>query len=186
MAGIEAAVPGGERLHAPTILGMAVGFLGAALLVAPGALGGKPSASLLTGFLILQLGNVGWCLGSVLQKRAPKGNPVVTGAIQQFAAGLAYLIALAFVKTPPFQVTAKGAGAVAYLVTFGSIVAFTAYLIALQNLPVTIVSTYAYVNPVVAVILGSWIYREPFGWRESAAMAIIFTGVWMVKRFSRV
>jgi drug/metabolite transporter (DMT)-like permease len=72
-----------------------------------------------------------------------------------------------------------------YLATFGSIVSYSAYLYVLEKLPVSIVSTYTYINPVVAVTLGWWFYREPFGWREAGAMTVIFLGVWLVKRAAR-
>jgi multidrug transporter EmrE-like cation transporter len=71
--------------------------------------------------------------------------------------------------------------AVAYLVLFGSIVGYSAYLYALRRLPVALVSIYSYVNPVVAVTLGWIFYREPFGLREAGAMLIIFAGVALVK-----
>jgi len=70
-----------------------------------------------------------------------------------------------------------------YLAIFGSIVGYTSYVIALNRLPVAIVSLYTYINPVVAAILGWMIYQEPFGRREVSAMAIIFLGVAIVKRF---
>ena len=68
---------------------------------------------------------------------------------------------------------------------FGSIVGYSAYAYALDRLPVAIVSIYPYVNAVVAVALGWLVYREPFGAKEAAAMAIIFTGVALVKRYTR-
>ena len=71
-----------------------------------------------------------------------------------------------------------------YLVVFGSIVGYSAYVYALDRLPVAIASVYTYVNVVVAMALGWLVYREPFGWREAAAMLVIFAGVWVVKRYS--
>ena len=68
-----------------------------------------------------------------------------------------------------------------YLVTFGSIVGYSAYIYALDRLPVAVVSIYPYVNSVVAVALGWLFYREPFGAREAGAMLVIFTGVALVK-----
>jgi drug/metabolite transporter (DMT)-like permease len=76
-------------------------------------------------------------------------------------------------------------GALLYLVFFGSIVGYSAYAYALDRLPVAIVSVYPYVNAVVAVALGWLFYREHFGAREALAMAVIFAGVGVVKRFSR-
>jgi drug/metabolite transporter (DMT)-like permease len=79
----------------------------------------------------------------------------------------------------------RGVAAIFYLVIFGSIVGYSAYIFALDRLPVAVASIYPYVNSVVAVTLGWLFYREPFGTREAAAMAIIFTGVALVKRYSR-
>jgi drug/metabolite transporter (DMT)-like permease len=75
-------------------------------------------------------------------------------------------------------------GAILYLVVFGSIVGYSAYVYALSHLTVAVVSIYSYINPVVAVFLGWLFYREPFGGREALAMAIIFAGVALVKTFS--
>lgn len=192
MTSVEALVPGGAKIHPPTIIGMLVGFTGVAILVGPDAVG--PDAvgqhgnlQLLWGFLVLQFGNFGWALGSILQKRLPRSsNPVTTGAIQQFAAGLVYLLAALIFQPPLHEVSMRGIGALLYLVIFGSIVGYSAYVIALERLPIAIVSIYTYVNPIVAVTLGWLFYREPFGWREAAAMTVIFLGVWLVKRFSKV
>jgi drug/metabolite transporter (DMT)-like permease len=72
-----------------------------------------------------------------------------------------------------------------YLVVFGSIVGYSAYVYALEHLPVALVSIYTYVNPIVAVWLGWLVYREPFGGTELLGMLIIFAGVAVVKHFSR-
>ena len=75
--------------------------------------------------------------------------------------------------------------ALLYLVVFGSIVGYSAYVYALDRLPVAIASVYPYVNSIVAVALGWLIYREPFGPREALAMVVIFFSVALVKRYSR-
>ena len=74
--------------------------------------------------------------------------------------------------------------AICYLITFGSLVGYSAYVYAMSRLPVAIVSQSPYVNVVVAVTLGWLFYREPFGMREALAMGIIFAGVAIVKRYS--
>ena len=76
----------------------------------------------------------------------------------------------------------RGVMALLYLVIFGSLVGYSAYLLAISRLPVAIGSSYNYVNPVVAVVLGWVFFREPFGLTETAAMLIIFAGVALVKR----
>jgi drug/metabolite transporter (DMT)-like permease len=70
-------------------------------------------------------------------------------------------------------------------VTFGSVIGYSAYLYVLDKLPVSVVSTYNYVNPVVAVFLGWLFYRERIGIRELLAMLVIFAGVALVKRYGR-
>jgi drug/metabolite transporter (DMT)-like permease len=185
MVGVEALLPGGERLHGPTLMGMAVGLLGASLLFAPGAHGQGVDWNLLAGFLILQVGMAGWSFGSIYQRRtAGKAHPIVAGAAQQLAAGLAFLPPALLLPEHPVYWSARGIGAMAYLVVFGSVVGYSAYAFALDRLPVAIVSIYPYINAVVAVTLGWLFYREPFGGREAAAMIVIFAGVALVKRYS--
>ena len=185
MIGIEALVPGGEALHAPTIAGMLIGFAGVAILVSQGGLAGSGGA-VLSGFLVLQLGCAGWALGSIGQRRTPaKAHPMISGAVQQLATGLVMILPAHLVKAHPIHWSPRGIAALFYLVLFGSIVGYSSYIYALSNLPVAVVSIYNYINPVVAVFLGWLFYREPFGPREAAGMAVIFLGVAIVKRFGR-
>ena len=186
MVGCEALLPGGEPLHLPSIAGMLVGLAGAALLFLPDVHTGAFNAGLLSGFLVLQLAMAGWAFGSIYQRRQPAAaHPIVIGAVQQLAAGLACLPLALIFHEHPIHWTQRGVAAILYLVVFGSIVGYSAYIFALDRLPVAIVSIYPYVNSVVAVTLGWLFYREPFGSREATAMAIIFTGVALVKRYSR-
>jgi drug/metabolite transporter (DMT)-like permease len=182
MVGLEALIPGGARLMWTTAVGMLIGFLGASLLVGPSLLHEGMGGHIWNGFLILQLGSASWSLGSILQKRSvSEVHPVVNGAVQQLAAGLAFVIPALLTGRTPEKWTAEGAGSILYLVVFGSLVGYSAYIYALERLPVAIVSIYTYINPIVAAILGWWFYREPFGRTEILAMAIIFTGVGLVK-----
>jgi drug/metabolite transporter (DMT)-like permease len=183
LVGLEALLPGGERLHWPTIFGMLVGLCGAALLVTPDVMGHSLNRNILAGFLILQLGMASWSLGSIIQKRQEmKAHPIVVGAIHQLAAGLAFLPPALLVPEHPIAWSWRGAAAVLYLVVFGSIVGYSSYAYALDRLPVAVVSIYPYINSIVAVTLGWLFYREPFGWMEAVAMIIIFLGVALVKR----
>jgi drug/metabolite transporter (DMT)-like permease len=184
MVGAEALLPGGERLHAPTIGGMAVGLAGAALLFTPDA-GAHIDRNLLNGFLMLQIGMAGWSFGSIYQRRkAGKAHPVIAGAVQQLAAGLVLLPFVLAIPQPAVHWSTRGVMALLYLVCFGSIVGYSAYVYAMDRLPVAIVSIYPYTNAMVAVTLGWLFYREHFGGREALAMLIIFGGVWLVKRYS--
>jgi drug/metabolite transporter (DMT)-like permease len=105
----------------------------------------------------------------------------LTGALQQFAAGAVYFLVSLLTPSPPVHWTPAGIAGLVWLVTFGSIVGYSAYIYSLATLPVSLVSIYTYINPVVAVLLGKMIYDEPFGRKEVVAMIVIFLGVVIVK-----
>jgi drug/metabolite transporter (DMT)-like permease len=185
MVGAEALLPGGERLHAPTVGGMLVGLAGAALLVAPDLGPHALDHSLLNGFLILQLGMAGWSFGSIYQRRkAGKAHAIVAGGVQQLAAALILAPFALLVPQPPLHWSTRGVLALLYLVCFGSLVGYSSYAYAMDRLPVAIVSIYPYVNAVVAVFLGWLFYGEPFGMREAISMLIIFASVAAVKHYA--
>ncbi len=185
LVGIEALAPRGEKLHWPTARAMLIGVAGVAFLVSGrGTLGSNPRA--IQAFLLLQLGCAGWSLGSIAQRKATsKAHPFISGAVQQFAIGIVFAIP-AILRREPIHWTTRGTLAVIYLMIFGSIVGYSAYIFAMDRLPVAVASIYTYVNPIVAVLLGWVMYHEQFGVREGIAMTIIFVGVWMVKRASHV
>ena len=188
LVGLEA-WSGGDGLRVRTLLAMLVGFLGTALLLTPNGQTGF-TANNMKGFLLLQLGNLAWAAGSVLFRRRGAGekrcHPIVSGGVQQLATGLAVGAAVLLAPAQaPIAWSTRGNLALLYLVFFGSIVGYSAYVYCLDKLPMSLVSTYTYINPLVAVSLGWLFYREPAGWRELAAMAIIFVGVYLVKRSQR-
>jgi drug/metabolite transporter (DMT)-like permease len=186
MVGVEALTPGGARLHFPAVRGMLVGLAGVGFLIAPAAVASATdSQALLKGFVTLQIGAAVWSVGSIAQRRlATRAHPIVSGAVQQFATGLAFVIpALLQSRTAVWD--AKGIGAVVYLAIFGGVIGYSAFIFSMDRLPVALVSIYTYVNPIIAVLLGWLFYREAFGWREVVAMLIIFAGVAMVKQSSR-
>jgi len=188
MVGLEA-LTGGDRLRWRTLAAMLIGLSGTALLLTPDGAGF--TANKWKGFLLLQLGNFAWASGSVMFRRrasagAAKSNPVVSGGVQQLATGLAMIPLFAVFPTSPIEWSTRGTLALLYLVFFGSIVGYSAFVYCLDKLPLPLVSIYTYVNPLVAVALGWIFYREPAGWREFAAMAVIFTGVYLVKRSQAV
>ena len=183
MVGVEALTPGGERLHFSAIRGMLVGLAGVAFLIAPAAFASATdSQALIKGFVTLQIGAAVWSLGSISQRRlVTRAHPIVSGAVQQFATGLAFVIP-ALLQSRSAVWDAKGIGAVVYLAIFGGVIGYSAFIFSMDRLPVALVSIYTYVNPIIAVLLGWVFYRETLGWREVVAMLIIFTGVAMVKR----
>jgi drug/metabolite transporter (DMT)-like permease len=185
MVGVESLFPAGERIGLRSLAGLLVGFAGCALLVAPevGRLGF--SSHYWKGFLALQVGALGWSFGSIYNRNRPRTvHAFVNGAVQQLGAGLSSL-PLALAGDWPAAWTARSTAAFFYLVIFGSIIGFSAYVYALDHLPVAVATLYSYINPVVAVWLGWLVYREPFGAREAAAMAVIFLGVGLVKKHPR-
>ena len=188
--GIDSLLPGGERLHAPTIRGLLLGFCGVLILIAPAAWAAVTQHSFASGgaivlaFLLLQVSGATWALGSLLQRnRRSRAHPFVIGGVQQLSTGLTLLVPGIF-ALPSAHWTTRGMTAVVYLAIFGGIVGYSCYALALSKLPAAVVATYTYINPVVAVFLGWWMYREKFGLREAGAMAIIFGGVAMVRRAS--
>jgi drug/metabolite transporter (DMT)-like permease len=183
--GIEALMPGGERLHKPAIAGMLVGLAGVLILVVPDALRDGFQGPVLLGFGIIQIGACGWAIGSsLLRQHQTRANPIVSGGVQQLGAGLVFLLP-AWIEThwfaAPVHWDTQGISAIAYLVVFGSIVGYSAYVYSLSHLPVAMVSIYNYVNPMVAAGLGWLFYRERFGRREFSALVVILVGVGLVK-----
>ena len=186
LVGVEALLPGGERLRAATVGGMVVGLLGASLLFTNDFAGQAIDRSLLDGFLILQIGMAAWSFGSIYQRRqSGKAHSVIAGGVQQLAAGLVLLPFAVLVPHQAIHWSVRGVSALLYLVCFGSIVGYSSYMYVMDRLPVAVVSIYSYVNAIVAVALGWLFYREPFGFKEAAAMAVIFAAVAVVKRSSR-
>lgn len=189
MIGVDALVPGGERFHKPVLWGMLLGLAGVLLLLLPSGTGGGEAmtSKVIVAFLVLQLGNLGWSVGSIYQRRMPtRAHPIVSGAVQQMATGVLFWIpALFTLRHTEFQVTWRGSMAILYLATFGSIIGYSAFLYAMDKLPVSIVSTYTYVNPIVACVLGWLLLNERFGMREGVAMAITFVGVAVVRHFQK-
>jgi drug/metabolite transporter (DMT)-like permease len=173
---------GNDRPHAPTTRGLAIGIAGVALLVAPTAMKQGLGSGTVVGFLILQIGCIGWVTGALLQKRlGGAAHPIVNGAVQQLATGIVFIVLAFTFERMPAHVTLRSGGGVAYLIVFGAVIGYSAFVFAMDRLPATVVSIYTFVNPVVAVFLGWLIFVEPFGWRDLAAMLLIFTGVAVVK-----
>jgi drug/metabolite transporter (DMT)-like permease len=190
--GIDALLPGGAKLHGPTIRGLLIGFAGVLVLVAPAAWTALTQHTFAAGgavvlaFFVLQANAAIWALGSLLQRnRRSPAHPFVIGGVQQLSTGLAFLVPGVF-QMPSAHWTSRGMAAVVYLAIFGGVIGYSCYALALSRLPPATVATYTYINPVVAVFLGWWFYRERFGLREAAAMAIIFAGVAMVRRATLV
>jgi drug/metabolite transporter (DMT)-like permease len=153
---------GGERVPRGTLIGVAAGFSGVALLLLPGGSGGHVR---LASLFIVCLAAPCWALGSYLSKRrALPADPFLSTALQMMLGGVASLLAgaargeLGGLDVAAFS--GRSLAGFAYLIAIGSLVAFTAYVWLLQHAPISKVATYAYVNPVIAIFLGWAILSE--------------------------
>jgi drug/metabolite transporter (DMT)-like permease len=193
MATVESLWPDGERLQRRVLVGLVIGFSGIVLLVWPDlTLGTASSRGFLAGVIALQVAAIGWSIGSSYSKRhgtrpsAAAGGDIdgVLGstAYQMLAGGL-IMMAAGTLRGEWGQLyfTTRTTTALVYMSTLGAIGGFVAYTYALRHLPVSFVSLYAYINPVIAVALGVLVLHEPFTWRMAIAAALVFAGVAVVR-----
>ncbi len=174
--------PGGRRPSLGTFGALALGFCGAALLAAPGGAGGNLS---LAPVLVVLAACVAWGAGSLYSRDADlPASPLWVTTIQMLAGG-AVMIAFGlgigeWRGFDPQAVTATSLLAFAYLVVFGSLVAFSAFSWLIRTTEPTLVATHTYVNPVVAVFLGWLIAGESVGPRTIAASVLIVGAVFLI------
>ncbi len=182
MAIIELFRSSGERVSMQSGVGMAIGFLGVALLVSPGITGAS-GVGFLLGALAIQVGGICWQLGSAHGKYNLKHVPLMASAALQmfFGGAIVTIVGFAIGEGPKFALNPRTFGALLYLTIFGSVVAYSAYVYALAHLRTTVTALYAYVNPIVAVFLGWLILSEPITARSVLAMIVILAGVALVQ-----
>jgi len=183
MAGVEACI-GGERFTTRTLTGLLVGFGGIVVLVWPElTLGTADSRRFLIGVIALQIASFGWALGSAYSRRNTRNDHLLgTTALQMLAGGVMLLVAgTLHGEWPQLAFNARTTTALLYLATIGAIGGFVAYTYALRHLPVSFVSLYAYINPIIAVALGVLLLGEPFNLRIAAAAALVLVGVAIVR-----
>jgi drug/metabolite transporter (DMT)-like permease len=166
MVGIEAMRADGERVPARHLWGLVVGFIGIVLLVGPQI--DVDGRGFLGGVVATQFACLGWALGSMYARRRSADENVLTAAaFEMLFGGLALLaVGVALKEWRAVVINPRTGGALLYLILIGSIVGFSAY---------------AYVNPIIAVILGALLLREPFTVRMALAAALIFAGVGLVR-----
>ena len=168
------------------MLGLAGGFVGVGILVGPAIAapaGGSRHAGL--GMLILLFGSLMWSVGSLYSRRARNSSSPFLSSAQTMlcGGGLMVIAGLAHGEARNFhfsQVTAVSLGAFLYLVLIGAIVGYTAYIFLLRHCDPSKVATYAYVNPVVAVLLGAFFAGETLSFRTAVAAAVIIGSVALV------
>jgi drug/metabolite transporter (DMT)-like permease len=174
---------GGARPTKRVIVGLLLGLLGVGLLVSSRA--SDSSRVDPRGAVILILASASWAWGSVISKSAPlPKSPFLATSMEMIGGGLLLLltagVAGQFAQFKPAQVTGSAALAWSYLVVFGSLVGFTAYIWLLGVTSIAKAGTYAYVNPIVAVLMGWAILHEQVTSRMLLAAAVILVGVALV------
>jgi len=186
MVGIDALTPHGQRLTVRRVVGLVIGLSGIVMLVWP-EIRLDNSRAFMGGVAAAQIACLGWALGSIFARRrghtdARDESVLVTAAYEMLFGGLFLFVAgSARGELGWLAFNNRTAAALAYLIVFGAIAGFTAYAYALKHLPVATVSLYAYVNPVIAVVLGTLILREPFNARMGIAAGIVLVGMALVR-----
>jgi drug/metabolite transporter (DMT)-like permease len=165
-----------QRLSWRALVGLALGFGGVALLVGPGA------GSFSWPALVVVFTSLGWAAASLYSRGAPQPAPLLFAAMQMLAGGVLLFVAggirgeFAHLQRP----TLSAGEALLYLIVVGSFVGFTAYSWLLRNARMSLVGTYAFVNPVVAVLLGWGFNNESLSLRTLVAGAVIVSGVALI------
>ena len=182
--GIESSLKGGERLQWRALAGLAIGFAGIVVLVWPEiTVGGGEGRAVIGGVIALQLACLGWALGTSYTKRHPSSeDPLAASTVQMIFSGVMLLgIGTATDEWSQLHFTARTLAAMIYLTVAGSIVAYTAYVYAVKHLPISTVSLYAYINPLIAVALGSLLLGERFSFRIIIAAGLVLAGIAVVR-----
>jgi drug/metabolite transporter (DMT)-like permease len=182
MVGVNALMSDDHHLRPRQWIGLAIGFSGIVTLVWPDiSFGGRDGRMLLFGVLALQIGAIGWAIGSSYTRRRASTDLLGSAAQQMIFGGiLMLLIGGALGEWTRVSLTPRTTVALVYLTFVGAVVAFVAYSYALKHLSIAVVSLYTYVNPVIAVSLGVWLLGEAFHTRMILAAVIIFSGILVV------
>lgn len=187
MALIDALRPRGQKPSAPTVLGIVIGFCGIALLIGPAHLAGGAGRVDLLGALAVLWAAFAWSAGSLYSRKAHlPSSPLLGTSMEMLVGGAALLVFGVLVgDLRELNVAAIAPASwlgLGYLIVFGSWIGFTAYTWLLRVAPTPLVSTYAYVNPVVAVVLGFLLAGEALTSRSILATVIIVGAVILTTR----
>jgi drug/metabolite transporter (DMT)-like permease len=184
MSAVEAVIPGGERLRPTVVAGLTVGFTGIVVLVWPDLTFGSGNRRwFLAGVIALQIASIGWSLGSAYSRRHARTDHLLGTTACQMLAGGMFMTAAGTVRGEWSHLSFNAATtwSLIYLSTIGAIGGFVAYTYALRHLPVSFVSLYAYINPIIAVTLGVLVLHESLDSRMAIAAALVFCGVAVVR-----
>ena len=183
---IEWLRPGGRRPSGAALIGVIIGLAGIALLIGPSAFMGAQDVDPMSAIVLL-MGSISWSAATVFGKRASvPPAPLLASAMQLLGGSVGLIVASVVTgelgQVQPAEISLKAFLAVAYLIVFGSIVAFSAYSWLLRVASPAKISTYAYVNPVVAMLLGWAFADERMSARVLIAAAVVLAGVVLITR----
>lgn len=176
---------GGTKPSWQAIVGLLLGFGGVFVLVGPGEIAGSQHAFKTSGLILLMFAPILWSMGSIYSRGAdmPKSTLMSTGLQMLAGAASLFIVSVATGELQGFnfdEVSMRSWWGLVYLITFGSLVGFVSYGWLIQNAPVSLTSTYAYVNPMVAVLLG-WLFAgEELNARIAVSSVIIIGAVIMI------
>lgn len=177
----EAVILREKHLKPTTIVSTLIGFSGVAILLLHGA---HSSFGLVPCIAVLA-GSVCWAVGSVFNRSMdlPKSRPVTAGATMMLGGIGLFALSAAFGELDPFpHISLRAVGALAYLIVFGSLIAFTAFVWLIGHMSASRVSSYAYVNPVIAIAIGYFWAAEPITPRILAGTALVLISVFLILR----
>ncbi|MBK7452467.1 MAG: EamA family transporter [Anaerolineales bacterium] len=185
----EAIRPNGVKPNWQSIVGLLIGFLGIYVLINPTEAAAGAGLNIY-GVVALLFACLLWATGSVYSKSAdlPKASLMSTGAQMLMGSIGLFIVSLVTGELNgwnPAEVSTRSLAGLGYLITIGSIVGFGSYTWLLQNAPISLVATYAYVNPIVAILLGVWLANETLEPRIGLATAIIIGSVVFINSRSK-
>jgi drug/metabolite transporter (DMT)-like permease len=183
MVGMESLLPKGPKLNATILIGLIMGLAGVCLIF------GKDTKYLadpdnLIGVLALLGAVISWSIGSLYSKYVKVDvHPLMGASVQMLMAGIVLsAVGISIGELPRLRFEINGLLSLAYLVVVGSFIGYTSYIYAIAKLPLSLISTYAYINPVIALFLGWIVLDEKLDFQTAIAAAVIIAGVFIVKQ----
>lgn len=172
-----------EKPNFPIIMGLGVGLSGIILIFGQN-LSEITASAYMIGILAIVIANLGWAGGSIwMKKKNQQSDPFVNAGLQMTFGGLLLLpVSLGFDNYEAIHFSSNVVWSLLYLIVFGSVAAYACYSYAIKKLPVTIVTLYAYINPIVAILLGWLILDEMLTLRIVIAIGITLAGVYIVNK----
>lgn len=172
-----------EKPTVPIIIGVALGLIGIVIIFGE-HISEFSKSQYIIGILAIFGAVAGWAGGSIwIKKKNTESNPFVNAGLQMFFGGLwCFPLSLIFDDLTVVTWSAEAAYSMIYLIVFGSIIAYASYSYALRKLPMTIVSMYAYINPLVAVLLGWLVLDEKLNLKIVVAFVLTVAGIYIVNK----